>query len=69
MPPEVDGAREGEPTHVEDRGSFSHAVCHVCGWTGPGRRARQGSRRDAAKHLDERHSGAATDDGRRDDRG
>jgi hypothetical protein len=53
MPHEVDGAPTGEPTQVEDRGSFSHAVCRVCGWSGPGRRSRQVSRRDAAGHVDE----------------
>ncbi|KQZ90096.1 hypothetical protein ASD62_13110 [Phycicoccus sp. Root563] len=51
MPHEVDGARTGEPPQVEDRGSFSHAVCRVCGWSGPGRRSRQVSRRDAEQHV------------------
>ena len=41
----------GGPTEVEDRGSFSHGVCRVCGWLGPGRRARRTSHRDAADHA------------------
>ena len=44
------GAAAG-PTEVEDRGSFSHGVCRVCGWLGPGRRARRTSHRDAADHA------------------
>jgi hypothetical protein len=49
---QLDGGADGEPTEVEDRGSFSHGVCRVCGWLGPGRRARQVSHRDAATHAE-----------------
>ena len=52
MPLHVDEAPEGGPAEVEDRGSFSHGVCRVCGWLGPGRRARRVSHRDAAAHVD-----------------
>jgi hypothetical protein len=48
----VDGGADGQQTEVEDRGSFSHGVCRVCGWLGPGRRARRTSHRDAADHAE-----------------
>ncbi|GLW70466.1 hypothetical protein Kpho02_27650 [Kitasatospora phosalacinea] len=35
---------------VVERGSFSFAHCS-CGWSAPGRRSRDKSRRDAAGHL------------------
>jgi hypothetical protein len=38
---------------VQDRGSFSHAVCRACGWSGPGRRSRFRARQDLAEHLEE----------------
>ncbi|HEV7173195.1 hypothetical protein [Pedococcus sp.] len=47
-PPSAAGDREGV---AEDRGSFSHGVCRVCGWRGPGRRSRRVARHDAARHL------------------
>lgn len=52
MPFQADDAPEGGPTEVEDRGSFSHGICRVCGWLGPGRRARRTSHRDAAAHAE-----------------
>ena len=61
MPLQVEGAPEGGPTEVEDRGSFSHGICRVCGWLGPGRRARRTSHRDAAAHAEE-CPGAPVDD-------
>jgi hypothetical protein len=38
---------------VQDRGSFSHALCRACGWSGPGRRSRFRARQDLAEHLDD----------------
>jgi hypothetical protein len=38
---------------VEDRGSFSHGVCRVCGWSGPARRSRSRARDDVDAHLHE----------------
>ncbi|WP_407912233.1 hypothetical protein [Kitasatospora sp. NE20-6] len=35
---------------VEERGSFSFAVCS-CGWFAPARRSRDKARRDADEHL------------------
>lgn len=37
---------------TEERGSFTHGVCRVCGWTGPGRRSRERARDDVAAHGD-----------------
>jgi hypothetical protein len=34
-----------------DVGSFTHGVCRVCGWRGPGRRSRRLAAQDAATHL------------------
>ena len=53
-------ARTEEESVIEDRGSFSHAVCRVCGWAGPGRRSRQVARGDATQHVEAEHAG--TDD-------
>ena len=55
---------DGEASFEEDRGSFSHAVCRVCGWAGPGRRSRRLAREDSVAHTengcdtpkDERHA-------------
>jgi hypothetical protein len=47
-PPSGEGSADGA---AEDRGSFSHGVCRVCGWRGPGRRSRRVARHDAAAHL------------------
>ena len=58
--PPAPPVRTEEGTVIEDRGSFSHAVCRVCGWAGPGRRSRQVAREDATQHLDAEH--ATTDD-------
>ncbi|TPG14170.1 hypothetical protein EAH86_18135 [Pedococcus bigeumensis] len=52
MSPEIGGAASVEPPVVEDRGSFSHAVCRVCGWSGPGRRSRRVSREDSRAHQE-----------------
>jgi hypothetical protein len=49
-----------EESVIEERGSFSHAVCRVCGWAGPGRRSRQVARGDATQHVEAEH--VATDD-------
>jgi hypothetical protein len=38
---------------TEDRGSFSHAVCRVCGWRGPGRRSRRVANDDWREHQDD----------------
>jgi hypothetical protein len=35
---------------LEERGSFTHAVCLVCGWSGPGRRSRERARKDVVGH-------------------
>jgi hypothetical protein len=35
---------------LEERGSFTHAVCGVCGWSGPGRRSRERARKDVVGH-------------------
>jgi hypothetical protein len=35
---------------IEERGSFTHAVCRVCGWSGPGRRSRERARKDVVGH-------------------
>ena len=35
---------------LEERGSFTHAVCRVCGWSGPGRRSRERARKDVVGH-------------------
>jgi hypothetical protein len=50
--PHSAGGPVGQPVEVEDRGSFSHGVCRVCGWSGPGRRSRRVSSKDAAAHRD-----------------
>lgn len=44
---------------VVERGSFSFAQCG-CGWSAPGRRSRDKSRRDAAEHLAETGAGGGT---------
>lgn len=49
-PPSADGGADGVAV-AEDRGSFSHGVCRVCGWRGPGRRSRRVARQDASEHL------------------
>lgn len=36
---------------TEDRGAFRFAVCHDCGWRGPGRRSRRIAGVDAAEHA------------------
>jgi hypothetical protein len=46
-------ARPADIAVVMDQGSFSHGVCRVCGWSGPGRRSRRRARDDADAHLDE----------------
>jgi hypothetical protein len=55
MPPATAGAESGaglpRTSVIEDRGSFSHGVCHACGWIGPGRRSRRVAGLDAARHL------------------
>ena len=38
---------EGE---IEERGSFSHGVCRLCGWRGPGRRSRRLAKEDSRDH-------------------
>ena len=38
-----------DPVTIVDVGPFTHAQC-VCGWSGPGRRARKRARADAAEH-------------------
>ncbi|MFD0564734.1 hypothetical protein ACFQ2M_24035 [Kitasatospora saccharophila] len=43
-----------------ERGSFSFAQCG-CGWSAPGRRSRDKSRRDAAEHLAETGAGGGTE--------
>lgn len=47
---------------IEDRGSFSHGVCRVCGWAGPGRRSREVAREDAMQHLETEHVAPTGDD-------
>jgi hypothetical protein len=49
--PDADGRFGGPAGQVEDRGSFSHGVCRVCGWTGPGRRSRVRARTDLEEHA------------------
>ena len=46
-------APPGGPVEVvlEERGSFAHATCAVCGWSGPGRRSRATARDDAGAHV------------------
>lgn len=55
MPPATAGAEPDAGTPrtsvIVDRGSFSHGVCHTCGWIGPGRRSRRVAGLDAAHHL------------------
>ncbi|HET8981701.1 MAG TPA: hypothetical protein VFN47_03375 [Pedococcus sp.] len=48
--PEQGSGSSTELFQVEDRGSFSHGVCRVCGWSGPGRRSRQRAGADLAGH-------------------
>ena len=50
--PEPEPWPDGEASSVEDRGSFSHAVCRVCGWAGPGRRSRRLAREDIVAHTE-----------------
>lgn len=54
-------AQTEEESVIEDRGSFSHAVCRVCGWAGPGRRSRKVARGDAAQHVEAEHAGMDDD--------
>ena len=44
---------------IDERGSFAHAACPECGWTGPGRRARETARRDQLRHEAEAHADGA----------
>ncbi len=37
---------------TEERGSFTHGVCRVCGWRGPGRRSRGRARADVSAHQE-----------------
>jgi len=54
MPLDRPATTPGDPPTdalLEERGSFSHGVCRVCGWRGPGRRARRVARLDLSTHL------------------
>jgi len=44
-----DGPVEPPPA-TQDRGSFTHGVCRVCGWRGPARRSRRVATEDAHTH-------------------
>ena len=46
----VDLAEAVDSASTEERGSFTHGVCRVCGWTGPGRRSRERARDDVGDH-------------------
>ena len=52
--------RPAEPTvaatGVVERGSFAHATCEVCGWRGPGRRARASAGQDGELHALAEHA-------------
>ncbi len=50
--PAIPGTDTPGSAHVVDRGSFTHAHCEPCGWTGPGRRSRAVARRDATDHTE-----------------
>ena len=42
----------GRLVGTRERGSFTFGICHGCGWSGPGRRARAVAARDAVRHLE-----------------
>lgn len=53
--PTVDEIVFSDTPGIIDDGNFSHGICHVCDWRGPGRRAREKARRDAADHYLQAH--------------
>lgn len=52
---EGDAPGSQETWSLTERGSFTHGVCRVCDWVGPGRRAPRSAAVDAELHAETVH--------------